>query len=41
MEANWGDFYPLYYQSVKREKENEASTAVDKLTHCVHTSVSI
>ncbi len=41
MEANRRDFYPLCYLLVKRGKDDEVSTAVNKYTHFVPTSVSI
>jgi len=41
MEANWSEFYPLYYLLVKSVKDDESSTAVNKHTHFMPTYVSI
>ncbi len=41
MEANWSEFYPLYYLLVKSVKDDESSTAVNKHAHFTPTSVSI
>jgi len=41
MEANWGNFYPLYYLLVKRGENIESSTTVYKHTHFMPTYVSI